>query len=89
VGVDSVGLDIALHDRARQRVNSQQVLISESGIHCYPVQIRYAWPSEMDLMARLAGLRLRDRWGGWKRQAFTSASGKHVSVYVLADSAAA
>jgi hypothetical protein len=47
----------------------------------YPVQIRYAWPSELDLMARLAGLRLRQRWGGWRRESFTASSTSHVSVY--------
>ena len=47
----------------------------------YPVEIRYAWPSELDLMARLAGLRLRERWGGWGREAFDASSGAHVSVY--------
>jgi hypothetical protein len=47
----------------------------------YPVRLRYVWPSELDLMARLAGLTLRDRWGGWDRQPFTAASTNHVSVY--------
>ena len=41
----------------------------------------YAWPAELDLMARLAGLRLRDRWAGWRREPFTSLSRAHVSVY--------
>ena len=43
--------------------------------------LRYVWPSELDLMARLAGMTLRERWSGWKRQPFTSESGKHVSVW--------
>ena len=47
----------------------------------YPIQIRYAWPSELDLMARLAGLRLRHRWGDWRRGPFTAGSGSHISVY--------
>ena len=42
---------------------------------------RYAWPSELDLMARLAGMTLRERWGGWKREPFTSDSPRHVSVW--------
>ena len=42
---------------------------------------RYVWPSELDLMARLAGLRLRDRWAGWDRSPFGPDSGAHVSVY--------
>jgi SAM-dependent methyltransferase len=42
---------------------------------------RYVWPSELDLMARLAGMRLRERWGDWNREPFTSESAKHVSVW--------
>ncbi|HUZ70138.1 MAG TPA: hypothetical protein VMU73_04990, partial [Gaiellaceae bacterium] len=42
---------------------------------------RYVWPSELDLMAELAGMRLRERWGGWSREPFTSESRKHVSVW--------
>jgi SAM-dependent methyltransferase len=64
---------------------AQQGLTSH---HYYPAEGeyatfrgRYAWPSELDLMARLAGLRLRERWGDWDRSPFTSESGKHVSVW--------
>jgi SAM-dependent methyltransferase len=42
---------------------------------------RYVWPAELDLMARLAGMRLRDRWAGWRREPFTSESTSHVSVW--------
>jgi SAM-dependent methyltransferase len=44
---------------------------------------RYVWPSELDLMAEMAGLRLRERWAGWRREPFTSESRKHVSVWEL------
>jgi len=64
-----------------QRVTSQHLLISESGVRLYPVQLRYAWPAELDLMAQLVGLRLRERWGGWKGERFTATSGSHVSIY--------
>jgi hypothetical protein len=47
------------------------------------VQIRYAWPQEIDLMAQLAGMRLRERWSSWKREPFSSESGKHISIYQL------
>ena len=47
----------------------------------YPVAIRYAWPAELDLMARLAGLDVEHRWGGWDRQRFTADSNQHVSVW--------
>ena len=45
------------------------------------VPFRYAWPAELDLMAQLAGMPLRDRWAGWKREQFTSDSRTHVSVW--------
>src|SRR5262249_25509644 len=61
VGVDEVRLALARHDPVEQRVVSQHVVLTEQGVQLYPVQIRYAWPAELDLMARLAGLRLRER----------------------------
>jgi SAM-dependent methyltransferase len=45
------------------------------------IPFRYVWPAELDLMARLGGMRLRERFGGWRREPFTSASTKHVSVW--------
>jgi hypothetical protein len=81
VETDRVQLDAARVDLAAQRVTAQHILIGGDGIVLLPVQLRYAWPSELDLMARLVGLRLRERFGGWLQQPFTSASGSHVSVY--------
>ena len=81
VETDRIRLDASLHDAVTQRVNSQHVIISEEGVKLLPVDIRYAWPSELDLMARLAGLRLRERWGDWDRSPFTAGSSRHVSVY--------
>jgi SAM-dependent methyltransferase len=81
VEVDRVRLETSVHDPIQQRVMSQQVILTERGIRLYPVQIRYAWPSELDLMARLAGLQLRHRWAGWAEEPFTAASSSHVSVY--------
>jgi SAM-dependent methyltransferase len=83
VGDAEVRFDVSTHDPVAQRVTSQHVVLTEQGTRFYPVQIRYAWPAELDLMARLAGLRLRQRWGGWGQTAFTAESGKHVSVYTL------
>ena len=82
VGVDHLELDATRHDAASQRVTTQHILIGREGIRLYPVQLRYAWPSELDLMARLAGLRLRDRYGGWQREPFGATSASHVSVYL-------
>jgi SAM-dependent methyltransferase len=78
---DAVRLDAAELDLAKQRISSQHVLITEAGPRLYPVRLRYAWPAELDLMAELAGLSLRHRWGSWKKDPFTKESGKHISVY--------
>lgn len=69
------------NDPVTQRIVGQDIHISAQGIELYPSQSRYAPPAELDLMARLAGLRLRERWSGWRREPFTAGSGKHVSVY--------
>ena len=81
VTADEVHLDIGQHDPATQRVTSQKVVLTDGSVKLYPVQIRYAWPSELDLMAQLAGLRLRERWSNWKREQFSSDSSHHISVY--------
>ena len=81
ITTDQVSLDMSQHDPVRQHVTSQKVFITDGHIRLFPIQIRYAWPAELDLMAQLAGLRLRDRWGGWRREPFTAESGRHVSVY--------
>jgi SAM-dependent methyltransferase len=83
VGVDEVKLEASRHDPLTQRTFSQHVLITEKGVKLYPVQVRYAWPAELDLMARLAGMRLRERWGNWQRDPFTAASTDHISIYEL------
>jgi SAM-dependent methyltransferase len=83
VGLDEVVLEVSVHHPETQHVDSQQLVIREGAINAYPVRIRYAWPSELDLMARLAGLRLRERWGGWRREPFEAGSAKHISVYEL------
>ena len=78
---DDLRIEASQHDPVNQNVESRHVVVSEQGIKTYPLKIRYAWPSELDLMARLAGMRLRDRWGGWRREPFNASSGAHVSVY--------
>lgn len=66
-----------------QHYTSDYVIIRDNGIRHMQVKFRYAWPAELDLMARLAGLRLRDRWGSWRQCPFTAASTHHVAVYEL------
>ncbi len=84
VELDLVMLDVARHDPVTQRIDAQTVAITPAGVRLQPIHLRYAWPAELDLMAQLAGMRLRDRWGDWDRGPFTADSGKHVSLYELA-----
>jgi len=81
VGVDQVRLDVGRHDPVLQRLDESHVTLSRDGMRLNPIVTRYAWPSELDLMARIAGLRLKQRWGGWNREPYTAASSLHVSVY--------
>lgn len=81
VGVDQVRLDVGRHDPVTQRLDESHVALSGTGVRLHPIVTRYAWPSELDLMARIAGLRLKERWGGWNREPFTATSDAHVSVY--------
>ena len=74
-------IDVTKHDPVKQHVYSQHVAWTESGAWFYPVRLRYAWPSELDLMARLAGLRLAERWGDWDKRPFTAESKKLISLY--------
>jgi SAM-dependent methyltransferase len=78
---ERIGLKVSEHDPVRQRLKSQHVVIRNQEIRLYPVEVRYAWPAELDLMARLAGLRLRHRWSDWNRAGIGPSSQRHVSVY--------
>jgi SAM-dependent methyltransferase len=85
VTTDSTTLEASVHDPVTQTVQYQYIVITQDSVRLYPVAMRYTWPSELDLMARLAGLELRQRWGGWDRSPFTASSSRHVSVYVRAE----
>ena len=82
---ERIGLKVSEHDPVRQRLKSQHVVIRNQEIRLYPVEVRYAWPAELDLMARLAGLRLRHRWADWNRTEIGPDSQRHVSVYEKMD----
>jgi SAM-dependent methyltransferase len=69
------------YDVARQGLTSHHFEIIDGRLERTSIPFRYAWPSELDLMAQLAGMRLLERWSGWKREPFTSDSRKHVSVW--------
>lgn len=81
---EEVIIDASRLELGNQHIRVQHVHVRDGSVKLYPVQLRYAWPSELDLMARLAGRRLRERWAGWRREAFIAESRKHVSVYELA-----
>jgi SAM-dependent methyltransferase len=77
----SVWLEAAVHDPIRQVCDFQRIRITNGGFGLVPLPMRYAWPSEIDLMARLAAMTLKHRWGDWNRAQFTADSKFHVSVY--------
>ena len=81
VDVDRAMVDLSRHDPSTQRIHSQHLLVKEGGIEMYPVTLRYVWPAEMDLMAQVAGLTLKERYESWRMAPFNSGSGGHVSVY--------
>jgi SAM-dependent methyltransferase len=69
------------YDVAHQGLISHHYSKVEGTFEKSSLPLRYVWPSELDLMARIAGMTLRERWGGWQREPFTSDSTKHVSVW--------
>ncbi len=87
---DGIDLSAAMAAKLRANPGGDQVAVTmgdfagvpvTGGVRLYPIVCRYRWPAELDLMARIAGLRLSERWGGWNREPFTSDSRLHVSVY--------
>ena len=77
---DHIGID-TLDDPVKQIASSHHWMNVDGKLHLASGQFRYVWPSEMDLMARLAGLRLRDRFADWHRAPFTEQSESQVVVY--------
>jgi SAM-dependent methyltransferase len=69
------------YDTATQLMSSNYIEVTDGRAEFTSYPFRYVWPAEMDLMAELAGMRLRDRWGGWAGEPFTSASERAVSVW--------
>jgi hypothetical protein len=64
-----------------QILDINHMRLTSNGIQMSPISLRLVYPSELDLMARIAGLRLLHRWGGWRQEPFTVHSRRHVSVY--------
>jgi hypothetical protein len=78
---DPEGISYYVYDVVTQRLSGQHYDIVDGRIQPSPIEMRYVWPAELDLMARLAGMRLQSRWAGWRREPFTALSRSHVSVY--------
>jgi SAM-dependent methyltransferase len=78
---DPSGISYYVYDVVTQRLSGQHYYVQDDRIKASPIEMRYAWPAELDLMARLAGMHLEHRWAGWDREPFTGLSPSHVSVY--------
>ena len=79
--VSATKLGFDEYDVVTQGLISHHYSIGANGLRVSSAPFRYVWPSELDLMARLADMTLRERWGSWKREPFTSESTQHVSVW--------
>jgi hypothetical protein len=79
VGETHTGIDE--YDVVNQGLVSHHTTIQGERVRRVSMPFRYAWPAEFDLMARLAGMRLRERWADWNRSNFTADSDAHVSVW--------
>src|SRR6185437_7572855 len=81
VAMDHVRLGANSYDPMTQILDINHMRLSVDGVRMSPISLRLVYPSELDLMARIAGLRLLRRWGGWRREPFTVDSRRHISVY--------
>jgi SAM-dependent methyltransferase len=79
ISPDQCAFDV--YDVATQAMSSNYLETVGGRAEFTSIPFRYVWPSELDLMARLAGLRLRERWQDWAREPFTSESRQHVSIW--------
>jgi hypothetical protein len=69
------------YDVVAQIAISHHFWVIDGRLETWSSRHRYVWPSELDLMARIAGLTLRERWGNWHRERFTSETRNHISVW--------
>ncbi|MFC1466076.1 MAG: class I SAM-dependent methyltransferase [Candidatus Brachytrichaceae bacterium NZ_4S206] len=81
IGENVVGFRVGMLDPVNQVLRTQHIELTPDGIRFRPNWLRYVYPSEMDLMARLAGMRLRERWSSWSRAPFTAESSTQIGVY--------
>lgn len=81
VSGDAVSIEASTHSPVDQKVSGVEVIIRENKTHIIPISARYIWPSELDLMARIAGLKLIDRFSTWSREKFDDTSTTNISIY--------
>jgi SAM-dependent methyltransferase len=85
VEADNVVLGASSYDRVTQQLRMTYLVLEEGRVRLIPLHARFVWPAELDLMARLARLELKERWGGWRGEPFTANSTNQVSVYRAAE----
>lgn len=78
---DGATLDVGRYDPVTQILDETHLVLGPGGVQAFPIVTRQVWPSELDLMARIAGLRLHARYAGWSREPFTADSRIAVSVF--------
>jgi hypothetical protein len=78
---DETGWGIDEYEVATQSLTSHHIELVGDQMRRFSMPFRYVWPAELDLMAEMAGMRLRDRYADWSRAPFTSDSRKHVSIW--------
>jgi SAM-dependent methyltransferase len=81
IDTHSVTLQVSRHDALHQLLETQRIGLSPQGIKLLPNRLRYIWPSELDLMGRIAGFRLRERWSDWYGGRFTADSEQYIAIY--------
>lgn len=78
---EAVDFLVAVHDPVHQLIRNQHIYLSNGSVQLKPIQLRYAWPTEIDLMAQVAGLKLTERYADYDESPFIGTSTHHVSVY--------
>jgi hypothetical protein len=81
IRADPDGMSYSVIDTVTQRLSNRHYEFEDGKVLSNPIELRYVWPAELDLMARLVGMRLEHRWADWRREPFTALSPSHVSVY--------
>jgi SAM-dependent methyltransferase len=81
IETDRVALEVCRYDPVTQILDKNHLRVGADGTELGPIRLRLAYPPEFDLMANIAGLALRERWGGWNGEPYTTTSWRHVSVY--------